>query len=495
MISHNWRERGVYFAGGKFVVSDSPNQIVIVNPANERETGRTVSCTLADIDTTLFAARAAFDHGPWPRMTIAERAGVLRRLWEEYVGYYVHTMADLIIAENGSPTAFTAQTDHPDAILRWYTDHADQLEFMRSSSCQETTVTGEPVGVVAVVVPWNMPQKTIMMKVVPALLAGCTVVVKPAPQTGLDALLLAEVFRTIGVPPGVFNVVPALPAVAEYLVTHPYVDKVAFTGSTATGRRIASLCADAVRRCSLELGGKSAAIALDDADPETVVASLRTETFTLSGQICSAHTRLLVPRPLQETYVGLAADLARSLRVGDPRDGDTWIGPLVTDSQRRRVLAYIAAGRHDDARLVVGGNPVGREGWYVEPTVFADVHPTMRIAQEEIFGPVLSIIPYDGENNAVVRAEDSLYGLEAAVWGTDLERVRRVAGRLRVGTVRINGTPADIGAPIGGFKQSGIGRELGFLGFAQYLEPKVTLDGPAWVDTVASYAQKSPPTG
>jgi len=325
-----------------------------------------------------------------------------------------------------------------------------------------------------------------VQKVVPALLAGCTVILKPSPETPLDAYLLAQLLSEAGLPDGVFNVCPAEREVSEYLVTHPGVDKVAFTGSTAAGRRIASLCGQALRRVTLELGGKSAGIVLDDADLEDTVERLRMGSFRNSGQVCSLKTRLLVsPRRLPELLDRLVA-LVESMPVGDPHDPLTQIGPMVSRRQRNIVESYISSGRAEGANLVVGGGrPAGMDsGWYVEPTIFSGVEANMRIAQEEIFGPVLSVLTYDDEEQAVTIANNSAYGLNGAVYTSDVGRGLAIARRLRTGTVEINGNPAGVIAPSGGFKASGIGRENGAEGLDAYTELK-SLGLPLDVDSIA----------
>ncbi|MCZ7478933.1 aldehyde dehydrogenase family protein [Micromonospora sp. WMMC273] len=461
--------------GGRWVMPASSRRVTVVNPATLDEVG---SCPLADetdIDRAVTAARQAFDSGPWPRFHPRDRAMVLSRLLDVYAARQAE-MADLITAETGSPARFTAQTEHPLEILRFYIDLAGRFPWQEHRG-SGTQIFREPVGVVAAVVPWNMPQKTILMKLVPALLAGCTVVVKPAEETPLDALLLADILDSAGLPPGVVSVVPALPETAEYLVAHPAVDKVAFTGSTEVGARIGELCGQRVRRVSLELGGKSPAIVCPDADPARVVDALRTDTFALSGQICSAHTRVLVPHSQLDHYTARIAEMAEGLRVGDPMNIYTDLGPVISRRQQLRVEGYIQDGITSGARLVTGGLPADGEerqpGWWVKPTVFIADNDHV-IAREEVFGPVVTLIGYGDDTDAVRIANDSPYGLEAAVWTEDLAHADTLARRLRAGTVRINGA-FDVNAPLGGFKASGIGRELGVEGLAGYTEVKAVV--------------------
>jgi len=356
-------------------------------------------------------------------------------------------------------------------------------ELSRTFSFSRTVVSGnraglvtqEPVGVVAVIVPWNAPVTLACWKTAPALAAGCTVVIKPAPEAPLSNFILAEALAEAGAPPGVVSVVPAGRDVGEHLVTHPGTDKVAFTGSTAAGKRIMSLCGEQVKRVSLELGGKSAALVLDDADLGHVMPQLVHGAMHLSGQVCRAHTRVLVPRCSYAAAVEAAAAVAAHVPVGDPHDPATVVGPLVAARQRSRVEGYIALTVRDGARVAAGGGRPADlpRGWYVSPTILADVDNSMRVAREEIFGPVLCLIPYDGEADAVRIANDSPYGLAGGVWSGDPSRGLRVARLLRTGSVAINGSyPPFPLVPFGGFKESGLGRELGPEGLVNFLEPR-----------------------
>jgi acyl-CoA reductase-like NAD-dependent aldehyde dehydrogenase len=338
----------------------------------------------------------------------------------------------------------------------------------------------EPVGVVGSIIPWNGAIASVAMKTAPALLAGCTVILKSAPEAPGAAYLVAEVAERIGLPPGVFNVVTADREVSELLVRDPRVDKIAFTGSTAAGRRIGSICGERVARCTLELGGKSAAVILDDADLEAAADTLAGAECFLSGQVCSSLTRIVVSRNRHDELVEALGASFESVRVGDPFEAETEMGPLAAERQRDRVEGYIAQGKQEGATLVTGGGrPKHLErGWYVEPTVFGNVQNSHKIAQEEIFGPVVSVIPAADEEDAIRIANDTIYGLNASVFTADVDRARAVAARLRTGTVGHNAFRSDFGIAFGGFKQSGIGREGGREGLRSYLETKtVILEG------------------
>ncbi|MEV7010621.1 aldehyde dehydrogenase [Streptosporangium sp. NPDC051022] len=470
------RQHDTVFIGGDWVAPAGTGTIDVVSPHTEEVVGRVPDGTAADMDRAVAAARRAFDHGPWPRMTMAERAAVVGRLAEIYASRQAE-MAELITLEMGSPITFSrmAQAPQPLAMLRYYAELGTTfpVEEERPGTFGPVTVRREPVGVVAAVVPWNVPQFVIMIKLAPALVAGCTVVVKPAPETPLDAYLLAEMVREAGVPDGVVNVVAAGREAGEHLVSHPGVDKVAFTGSTAAGRRIASICGEQLKRCTLELGGKSAAIILDDCDLPSVTGFLSIASLMNNGQACVAQSRILASRDRYDEVVDAVAAMVGSMPVGDPADPATGIGPLVAERQRERVEGYIRIGIEEGAKPVIGGldRPCDR-GWYVAPTVFAGVTNEMRVAREEIFGPVLTVIPYEDEADAVRIANDSDYGLAGTVWTADTEHGLDIARRVRTGNYGVNLFMIEPGAPFGGFKSSGIGRELGPEGLSSYLEYK-----------------------
>jgi len=333
-----------------------------------------------------------------------------------------------------------------------------------------------PVGVVGAIVPWNVPQFLIMPKLIPALIAGCTVVVKPAPETPLDALWLAEMLDEIDLPEGVVSIIPGGRETGEALVRHPEVDKISFTGSSSTGRQIATLCGEQLKRVSLELGGKSAAIILDDADIDHTVKALKMASLMNNGPACVAQTRILASERKHDDVVDALASMMSGLQVGDPADEATDIGPLVAQRQQQRVQGYIQSGIDEGARIVLGGTeaPLDR-GWYVRPTLFADATNDMRIAREEIFGPVLTVLKYTDEADAIRIANDSDYGLAGSVWTADIAHGLEVAAQVRTGTYGINMYMLDTSAPFGGFKQSGIGREFGAEGLSEYVELQTTV--------------------
>ncbi|MBP2703253.1 aldehyde dehydrogenase [Microbispora sp. RL4-1S] len=465
------------FIAGGWVAPAGTGTIEVISPHTEEVVARVPEGTAADMDRAVAAAREAFDRGPWPRMSMAERAAVVARLAGLYEARQGE-IAETITMEMGSPITFSqlAQAPQPLGMLRYYAGLGATfpVEEERPGMFGPVIVRREPVGVVAAIVPWNVPQFVIMTKLAPALVAGCTVVIKPAPETPLDSYLLAEMIEEAGIPAGVVNIVAAGREAGEHLVSHPGVDKVAFTGSTAAGRRIGAICGERLKRCTLELGGKSAAIVLDDCDLPSAMGFLSLATLMNNGQACVAQTRILASRSRYDEVVEAVAEMVRGQRVGDPADPATGIGPLVAARQRDRVEGYVRAGIDEGAKAVVGGldRPFGR-GWYVAPTVFADATNDMRIAREEIFGPVLTVIPYVDEADAIRIANDSDYGLSGSVWTADPDHGVEIARRVRTGTYGVNMmNTMDPNTPFGGVKSSGFGRELGPEGLEAYLECK-----------------------
>ncbi len=462
------------FIGGRWRKPAAPERLTVISPHSEEPIGQVPLSKPDDVDAAVAAARHAFDHGPWPRLEPRER---MRKIEELAAIYALHLdeMADLITAEMGSPHRFSRLGQAAGAASMMHLTLTTAREFpwvqRRRGVLGEVHLRRAPVGVVGAIVPWNVPQFLIMPKLIPALVAGCTVVVKPAPETPLDALWLAEMIEQIGLPEGVVSIIPGGPDVGEALVRHPGVDKIAFTGSSATGRRIAALCGEQLKRVSLELGGKSAAIILDDADIDKTVAGLKTAGLMNNGQACVAQTRILVSERRHDEVVDALAEMMSALRVGDPSDEATDIGPLVAQRQQRRVQDYIRCGQKEGARIVLGGEDSPAErGWYVRPTLFTDATNDMRIAREEIFGPVLTVLTYHDEDDAVRIANDSDYGLAGSVWTADTTHGLEIAARVRTGTYGINMYTLDTSAPFGGFKQSGIGREFGPEGLDEYVE-------------------------
>ncbi|WP_405182646.1 aldehyde dehydrogenase [Nocardia sp. NBC_01377] len=465
------------YINGNWVAPRSDRLLVVHSPSSTEIVGEVPDANAADIDAAVGAARAAFDHGPWPRMRPDERSDAMRALLRELTDR-ADELAHVIGTENGTPQRLLrpAQVDNGLDVLRYYVDMAAnfEVETWVEGLYSPALVRQEPVGTVAAITPWNVPFFLAMLKVAPALAAGCTVVLKAAPETPLNAYLLAEAAHAAGLPAGVLNVVAAGPEASEALVTHPGIDKIAFTGSTAVGKRIAGLAGAHLKRLTLELGGKSAAIVLDDADLAATVPQLIGVSMSLSGQFCTAQSRILVSRDRYDEAVELYSGIAAELPVGNTFDEGTFIGPLISERQRDRVLDYIEIGKREGAVPVVGGGrPVGLDrGWFVQPTVFRDVNKDMRIAQEEIFGPVVAFIPYTDEEDAISIANDSAFGLHGTVWTADIDRGVEVGRRIRTGTYSVNALSLDPAAPFGGVKNSGLGREMGCEGLAAYLEPK-----------------------
>ncbi|GGL16802.1 aldehyde dehydrogenase [Nocardia jinanensis] len=469
-------DRRALFIDGEWTKPHTETTVEVIEAATETVLGTSALATVADIDSAVAAARRALP--AWRALSPAERAEYLDR-FAAALRARAKATAALASRENGMPIALSINVNGyaPSLMVGYYANAVrgtERDEVRPSAFGGRTVVRRDPVGVVAAITPWNYPQSLAAMKLAPALAAGCTVVLKPAPETALDAYVFADAALEAGLPPGVLNVVVGGREAGAHLVEHPGVDKVAFTGSTAAGKAIGEVCGRLLRPVTLELGGKSASIVTADADLEVFAANLLEVSLVNNGQTCHAGTRILAPRSRYAEVVEAVTETVRNLRIGDPLDRETQIGPLVSAAQRERVLGFVESGRWDGYRVTTGGGtPADRPtGWYVEPTVFEGVHNAARIAQEEIFGPVLTITPYDGEEDAIEMANDSRYGLGGTVWTTDEERGLAIAGRIESGTVGVNHYQLDLDAPFGGVKDSGLGRELGPEGLAPYYTAK-----------------------
>jgi acyl-CoA reductase-like NAD-dependent aldehyde dehydrogenase len=466
--------RDKLYIGGEWVEPAGDGSIEVVNPTTEEVIGRIPEGTVEDADRAVRAARAAFDS--WSQTAPEERAALCAAIGEK-LGERSEELAALITTELGMPIGLSRmiQAGLPQLTFSSMPELVNEVTWQEEVG--NSLIVREPAGVVAAITPWNYPLHQIANKVAPALAAGCTVVLKPSEVVPLNAFVLAEVIEEVGLPAGVFNLVTGTgPVVGEALVSHPETDMVSFTGSTRAGRRVSELAAQAPKPVALELGGKSPNVILDDADLEEAVTDGMAKCYLNSGQTCSALTRMLVPRDKLEQAERLAATIAEeAFKPGDPFQDGRGLGPLVSEAQLERVRGYIEKGQQEGARLVTGGTepPEGLErGYFVRPTVFSDVTSDMTIAQEEIFGPVLVLIPYEDEEDAIRIANDSVYGLAGGVWSADEERAKRVAGRIRTGQVEINGGAFNPMAPFGGYKQSGHGRELGRYGLEEFLVAK-----------------------
>lgn len=465
-----------FYIGGKWVAASGGELRDVINPSNEEPIARVAMGNTVDVDRAVASARKAFP--AWSHTAVKERSDILLRL-SDALAERQDEIGTVIASEMGMPVLW-AQMIQVGLPISTFSSFAQIVEEYAFEYAQNSTqIIKEPIGVCAFVTPWNYPLHQIVGKVAPALAAGCTMVLKPSQVAPLNAFLLTEIMNDVGVPPGVFNLVcGAGSEVGQALAEHPGVDMVSITGSTASGIRVAQAGAKTVKRVTLELGGKSANILLDDVDLSLVVPEGVNACFMNSGQTCSALTRMLVPAAMQAEVVEIAKEEAENMVVGDAFDDESFLGPLVDASQQQSVMAYIRRGIEEGATLVTGGpeKPEGLEkGYFVKPTVFANVKPGMTIAQEEIFGPVLSIIPYETEEEAVQIANNSIYGLSGAVWSEDHERAVRVARQIRTGQVFINGAEFDIFAPFGGYKQSGNGRERSKYGLEEFLEIKAVI--------------------
>jgi aldehyde dehydrogenase (NAD+) len=463
--------RDTIYIDGAWVPSDGTDTIDVENPATEEVIGRIPSGTASDVDRAVKAARAAQD--AWAATSPEERGKFLTRLQEAVTARHGE-IAQTITKEMGAPIKMSEmiQAGLPIADIATAAQLATTFEWERQIG--NSTVVMEPLGVVGCITPWNYPLHQITAKIGYALAAGCTVVLKPSEVAPLCAFILFDAIHEIGLPPGVVNLVPGYgQTVGEAIASHPDIDMVSFTGSTRAGKRVAELGAQTVKKVSLELGGKSANVILPDADLAKAVKVGVGNCYLNSGQTCTAWTRMLVHSSQYDEAVKIAAETAETYTVGDPYDETTRLGPLVSKAQRDRVAGYIEKGKAEGARVVAGGDTQPLEkGYFVAPTVFADVTTDMTIAQEEIFGPVLSILSYDDEEEALRIANDSIYGLAGGVWSGDAEKAKAFARKMKTGQIDINGGSFNVAAPFGGFKQSGVGRELGPFGLEEFTQPK-----------------------
>lgn len=465
--------RDKIYINGRWIPSLSSRTLAVINAATEETMGQVPDGTVEDVAAAVAAARDAFD--AWATTPVETRAGYLEKI---SAGLIARTdeIARSIAGEVGMPLKMSQriQAGLPPLVMASYAKLVREYQF--EEKIGNSLVVHEPVGVVGCITPWNYPLHQVVAKVAPALAAGCTVVLKPSEIAPLTAFMLAEIIDGVGLPAGVFNLVCGTGAVVgEALARHADVDMISFTGSTRAGKRVSELAAATVKRVALELGGKSASVILDDADFTKAVRATVNACFLNSGQTCTAHTRLLVPAARYTEAAKLAVEAAQAFTLGDPLASDTKLGPLISDTQRERVRGYIRKGIAEGAELLLGGPdaPAGlAKGYYVQPTVFGRVTEDMTIAQEEIFGPVISILTYKDEDDAVRLANSTVYGLAGAVWSQDEARANRVARRMRTGRVDINGGAFNMLAPFGGYKQSGHGRELGRYGLEEFLEVK-----------------------
>ncbi len=474
---HLSTERREVFVGGQWVPTRSTRTLTVTDPSRETRAGSALEATPEDMDSAVAAARKAFDRGPWPRLSPEERVEYLDRMADE-IDRRSPELTELTIMERGVPrTQAPGYATMAATTLREVAKLARSFPFLESRHRLDggvSRVAREPAGVAVGVAPWNGPLPTAAMKLGPALAAGCTFVLKPSPTTPLATYVLGDIAQEIGLPEGVLNIVVADREVSEHLVANRDVDKITFTGSSATGKRILAVCADRVGRVTLELGGKSAVIVLDDADLDATLPALVQGGVRSTGQACWANTRMLVPAARQSEIVEAVAEHYRAIKVGDAHDEATEMGPIAFEAQLRKVERYIEIGKSEGARLVTGGRrPEGLDrGWFIEPTLFDQVDNGMRIAREEIFGPVVSVIAYASIEDAVEIANDSSYGLGGGIITSDPERGYAVARKLRTGMVGINGMYLDPGVPFGGFKESGLGRENGTEGLLSFTETK-----------------------
>jgi aldehyde dehydrogenase (NAD+) len=465
------------YIDGQWHKPTTAQTIPVISPLTEEQIDTAPLAGVEDVDYAVAAATRALGSPAWAQLSTDERAAALEAFASELEAN-LDDRAALTSRQNGMPISLAtfAEGAGPVGILRYFAWllRATPVEERRVAvgAGGSTVVRREPVGVLAAIIPWNFPQALTMFKLGPALAAGCTVVIKPSPETTLDAIELGAAAERTGLPPGVINIVTGGAAIGEYLVSHPGVNKVAFTGSTAAGRRVGEICGRLLRPVTLELGGKSAAIVLDDADLDLVASGLARSSLLNNGQTCYLSTRILVPQSRYDEVLTAVADTVSNMKVGDPLDPQTEIGPLASSRQQARVQSYIDSGRSSGAVAVGSNRSVPDRGWFVQPTVFGQVTNDMKIAREEIFGPVLAVIAYRGLDEAVAIANDSDYGLGGTIWTADQEKGIDVARQLQTGTVGVNFYNVDIGAPYGGIKSSGLGRELGPEGLASFQQLK-----------------------
>jgi len=470
-------DRATFFINNEWARPSSSRTFALINASSGEQFATVPEAVEADVDAAVAAARHAFDHSGWAKMAPAERAAIMRRFMGA-IAARSDQIAAAVSMQNGMPISLSTALEgqFPLGLLDYYAGLADAMTLSEDRPSQmgkTTNVVRRGIGVVAAIVPWNFPVALAMSKIATAMATGCTVVIKPSPGTVLDSYILAEAALEAGVPAGVLNWVAADRDIGAYLVSHPGVDKVAFTGSTGAGRAIARLCGEMLRPVTLELGGKSAAILLDDVDLDTFLAGIPTASLLNNGQACYNGTRILAPRKRYDEVVDAVSGLLSSFNVGDAMDPETQVGPMASEAHRARVEHYIATGR-SEAKLVSGGGRPKHlnHGWFVEPTLFADVENTDVIAREEIFGPVLGVIGYDNDDQAVSIANDSEYGLGGSVWSSDAARALDIAHKIDSGTVGVNGYMPSLGSPFGGIKASGLGREFGPEALGAYQQVK-----------------------
>ena len=465
------------YIDGEWQASSGSNELTVMAPHNEEVLMTYVEPTTADMDKAVAAARKAFDTGPWPRMAPEERGEYLKKV-AELLTARMPELAEAWTGQVGAVIGFTSKASYQcPGLFSFYGDLCSTYPFIderMGSMNNKVKVVAEPAGVTAAVTPWNAPLVLLIYKVAAGLAAGCTIVSKPSPETPIDAHILAECIHEAGIPAGVFNMLPGGREVGDFLIRHPSVDKISFTGSTAAGKHIAGVAAERLARVSLELGGKSAALLLEDADMDKVLPTLVPYSMPITGQVCFSQTRVLVPKSRKQEMLDAYTGAVSKVKVGNPFEADTGMGPLAMQRQLERVQGYIEKGKEEGAKLVLGGGRPAdmNRGFFIEPTVFSDVDPNMTIAQEEIFGPVVSFIEYDGEEDLMAKANNSTYGLHGSIYSADEDKAFALARQYRTGSVAINKMAVDIHMPFGGFKQSGLGREGGVEGLKTYMETK-----------------------